>query len=518
MSFTFADLMTPEGQSVIAARLLANLQAAGQPTASWAPSGIGGVENLRVDLVAGGLAELMAKRVAAMVNGRLLPLATDTPENGYWLTYLGKKFYGLDKRLGSKTIQNVALYTPAGSAPVSATFEAGDLVVKSQATGNEYRNIDGGTFTAANTWLNYPLILDPAVDNPLMLRFQAEVAGSRFSDGDTTVTTMVTAPAGIRCINIRPTDFTDMRHAGLSSGSMTGKWANPSIPPAASSFRALIVDDGDIGTASFNYSLDGGSTWSPGGAVTAGALSVAGMVISFVGGGASPNFVAGDILTILVQSAILQRGSDAETDDAFRARCASRWPALSLTPVKGTIELWAKQASEEVAKVVSDADPNTPGGILVTIASSTGPASAQAVVDVEDYISARLQGFQGVGAPASPAVPNSTSPQETVAVQSAGKFRITPSGVAYVPRAKFAAVQAGADTAWNAYLASLPLGGQPGATVENAELVDILADLGAIDVRVLLNGLLSDQTIPAGLAAVPADGSSLLANLYWVPV
>jgi hypothetical protein len=48
MSFTLADLSTPEGQTKIAARLLANLGAAGQPTGSWAPSSVGGVENLRI--------------------------------------------------------------------------------------------------------------------------------------------------------------------------------------------------------------------------------------------------------------------------------------------------------------------------------------------------------------------------------------------------------------------------------------------------------------------------------------
>lgn len=518
MAFTFADLMTVEGQSVIAARLLANLKAAGQPTDSWAPSSVGGVENIRLDMVAGGIQQLMATRVANLVNGRLLGLATDTPENGYWLTYLGRKFYKLEKRQATFAIQNIALYTPAGSAPVSATFEPGDLVVKSVATGNMYRNIDGGAFTSRNVWQNAPLILDPSLDNPLMLRFVAESPGSSFSDGDTTITAMVTAPAGIRCANVRPADFTPMRHSGFSTGSMTGAWSNPAIAPAASSFRARIDATGDVGAALFSYSLDGGATWRGGGALPA-TFGVAGMTIAFANGAGSPgSFVAGDVLTILVQSAIVQRGADAETDAAFRARCASRWPAISLIPVKGTIELWAKQASDEVNKVLSDADPNTPGGILVTIASATGPASPQAVVAVEDYITERLQGFKDVAAPASPAVAGSTSPQETASVKSADSFPITVTGVAYVPKAKFESARASADPAWNSYLASLPIGGQAGAVVDNAELVDILADLGAIDVRVFMNGSPSDQVISPGSVAIPASGTTLVGGIFWVAV
>lgn len=519
MTFSLANLKTAETQEVIAARLLANLTADGQPTASWAAATAGGGENLRLTMVAGGLALWSAQRIANLVNGGLLPLATDTPENGYWLTYLGKKFYGLDKRRATSTIQNLALYNPAGAAPVTESFQVGDVIAKSQATGNLYRSISTGQFTKANTWQNFPLIIDPAVDNPLMLQIQAESPGSAFDDPAGKITTMVTAFAGIRCFNIRPTDFTPVRHSGFSSGSMVGSWVSPGIQPAPSVIRVRIDASGNVGSAQASISLDGGSTWNGIGPVPT-TYVVAGAKLTFQNGSAAPSFVAGDIMTIIVQDSILQRGSDDETDDQFKTRCSNRWPALSLIPVKGTIDLWAHAASQEVAKVSSDADPNTPGGILVTIASSSGPASPAAVVAVEDYILQRLLGYKGVPAPSAPAVPGSRSPQESALVKSAIGLPVVAGAIISVPKEILATVQQQAQVNWDAYLASLPLGGDPGAVVEIAEFEDILADLGAIDVQLpSFNGQTvgDDLVIPPGNVAVPSS-QNLITVCDWVPV
>ncbi len=513
--FTLADLMTPETQDVIAARLLANLTADGQPTASWAPASAGGAENLRLSMVAAGLAQWVALRVANITKGGILPLATDSPDNGYWLTYLGKKFYGLKKRQATSTIQNLALYNPAGAAPVSETFQVGDVIAKAPSSGNLYRSISTGQFTKLNTWKNYPLIIDPTVDNPLMLQVQAESPGSAFDDPAGTIITMVTAFAGIRCVNIRPTDFTPVRHSGVSSGGMVGSWASPATPPTLSVIRVRIDASGNVGSARASISIDGGATWASIGLLPS-TYAIAGAVLTFTGGAVSPSFVQGDVMTVIVQDSILQRGADAETDPAFIARVSNRWPALSAIPVKGTIELWAHLASDEVNKVRSDADPTTPGGILVTIASSSGPASPTAVVAVEDYILARLQGYKGVPAPSSPVVPGSPSPQETALVQSAAAFNVAAAAIISVPKDKLATAQVQAQDNWDAYIRSLPLGGDPGAVVELANFEDILADVGATDVQSLtLNGVASDLAIPVGGVAV---AGVLLTSCVWVPV
>lgn len=501
--YTFEDLATAEAQETIRARLLASLLADGQPTASWAPSSAGGIENLRADMVAGGLAFYMAARIAAFVNGRILPLATDSAANGYFLTYLGKRFYKLVKRAPTFTIQNILL------ANVGSTqeFHDGDLWVASPATGNKYRLTlppDATISVPQNGFASAP--------------FYAENAGARYSDGSGTVSTMVTAKAGITCLNRRDTDYAPTRSTGDSSGIIGGF---SSTTPAYSVLRFRINTSGNVGGGSFSWSIDGGLTWTPGGPIPSLFIvpGGAGGNITFTNGGASPSFIAGSIFTLAVNDNFIQRGADAESDADFRERCANRHPGRSLIPLKAHIELWAHEASAEVNKISSDADPNTPGGILVTIASSTGPATPGAQAAVEDFISTHLMGFKGVPAPVSPAVLGSRSPEETVLVSSAIQLQVQASATVYMPRAQLAAAQAAADQLWNDYLASLPLGGRANALVELERFYTILGDLGADDVQDLtLNDVAADLTIPVGRVAVPKAGWTLLANLSWVAV
>jgi uncharacterized phage protein gp47/JayE len=498
--YTLEDLMTAEDAATIRARLLAALLADGQPTASWAPSEVGGVENLRADMVAGGLAFYMAQRVANLVNGRLLALATDTPENGYWLTYLGKRFYKLQKRAATYTIQNIRL---AAAATASAdSFGDGDLWVSSPATGNRYR------LTLAD---GERISITPGgtVDGP----FRAENPGASYNDAAGTITNMVTAKAGITCVNTRASSFEPTRSTNPSTGTVTVQFTFGL--PTFTVLRVRINASGNVGTGSWSYSIDGGFTWVTGGVIP-DVGGVPNVGLRFTDGSATPAFVAGAIFTLRVGDCFIQRGSDAESDDAFKARCSNRHPARSLVPLKAHIDLWAHNASDEVHKVASDADTNTPGGILVTIASQTGPASPAAQQAVEDYIGARL-GHKGVPAPTSPAVVGSKSPEETVLVSSAEAFQVTASATVYVPKAQLAAAQAGADVAWNAYLAGLPIGGQLNAVVDLESFYTVLGDLGADDVQGLtLNGAAADLTIPVRQVAVPASSWTLRANLSWV--
>jgi hypothetical protein len=513
VGLSFADLLTQESISVIRARLVAALKDDGFPTDSWAPSSAGGVENMRLDLAA-GVGAYMPPRIVAFVNGRILPLAT-----GDYLKALGARFYGLGKRDPSKTIENLALYAVGSGG--SYTFQPGDLWVRSDATGHRYQSITGGQFSPANTGPPTPVF----PGNPLMLQFEAELAGAAYSDPAGTITTLVTARAGVRCINIAPADFTDAIVNGPSSGKVIAKFATPGLAPAFSSIRVAIETTGMVGSAAFSYSIDGGVTWVDGGPVAASitipasSLGTGGALVTFANSTVNPSFIAGDTFTMFLGDPILQRGHDAESDIAFRRRCANRWPSLSDVPVAATIDLWAHEASPEVDKVSVDADPNTSGGILVIVASATGPASAAAQIAVEDYIAPRLRGYQGVPAPATTGF---TSPAESVIVSSAEAFDVIASGPVRVPKAQLATAQVTANNNWNDYLASLPLGGQLAAVIELAELAKILADAGAIDIpdayaNLLLNGVSADLVIPAGLVAVPAPGQSLLTSIVWIP-
>lgn len=494
-----ADLMTPETPAAIRARMAAALAADAFPVSSWAPSNVGGVENLRLDM-SSGIGILLPPRIRDIVTGLILPLS-----EGDFLKRLGKKFYGLDQRGATSTIENMALFLKPG-ASVNYTFAPAQLWVRSDATGNRYQLIGSGKFSPANA----------SLATALMLQFQAENPGSSYSDAQGTILTMVTAKAGVQCINVAPSDY--MPSPASVNGSSTGTLVVTIVPPAVfvpSSVRVRITASGNVGTAAFEASIDGGVTWGIFGPV-ATSLRIGSALLTFANSAVSPSFVVGDIFTAFSGSPIIQQGADAETETAFRRRCSNRWPALSPIPVAATIDLWSHLASDEVDRVSSQANPNTPGGILVTIASSVGPASPQAQIAVEDYIGPRLLGYQGVPSPGGVLL----SPAETVIVASATAFNVLAAGPVRVPKAILATAQVAADVAWIAYLADLPLGGQSGSVVELAKLGEILADAGAIDVPSVLanltvNGVSGDAVIPAGSVAVPTG--SLLTSIAWIP-
>jgi|SRR6185312_11219142 len=505
-TYTFADLRTAETVATIRQRLVDRLTAAGVPVSSWAPSSTGGVENLRLDMVANGMAALAAQRIAQAVTGRLLPTAVaaaaaeTTPAVAtLLLKKLGRDFYKLPMRDATYTIQNMRFSTIG--TPSSYTFAPGELTVRADATGNLYTNVEGGQLQPGGT---------------LDLPCQAEKPGSSYDDPAGTVTTMVTARAGVVCTNVAPADFTAARSALGSSGGMAASFTTPGVRPTFASVRVRITRGGQIGFAYYQLSTDGGATWVNGGTIQPTIVVPGGVTLRFTAG-AAPSFLTGDIFTTFLGDALLQRGADAETPVAFGTRCSYRWRALSDVPTEDKIALWTHQASQEVERVWSEADPNIPGGILVTIASSSGPASPQALVAVEDFISARLLGYQGVAA-----APGFTSLQETVQVSSAIRHEVFPLGLAYVPRAKIAAAQAGSAKGWDAYLRSIPIGGQKGAVVRAAVLEDILSDNGvedAVSIQIAdrAPSLTSDLVLAKNEVAVMAAGQTIANTIGWIP-
>jgi hypothetical protein len=490
--FLFADLSAAETQATIRARLVANLAADGQPTASWAPSSIGGAENLRLDMVSGALASLASARIAALVQGRLLQTAADDPNTGFFLSYLGLRFYKLQKFGASRTVQNIVLTTVAGGT--ASSYTNGQLTVRAPATGNRY-------ILALPPGQNVTLVPGGAASAP----FQAENPGSSYLDPAGTVTQLVTGVAGVTVTNAAPALYRPTRQVGTSTGTVTAGAALV-IPD---SIRVRIDATGDIGSAYHSISTNDGNSWTSAGVIAAHETA-SGVPLTFANG-STPSFVQGSIFTIRAASNFLARGSDTESDALYRARLQNRWPALSLIPLKGHIELWSRAASPEVVRVSSDADTNIPGGILVTIASQTGPATPEAQEAVEDFIRPKLSGFIGLPIPTSPTVPGSLSPMESIQVNSASQFFVRTSATVTVPADQLASVQAAADEAWNEYLGSLPIGP---TEVEMEAFYRILGDLGAVDVQGLtFNGAAADLAVGAGQVAV--SGATLIGSLTW---
>lgn len=500
--YSFADLSTPETQATIRARLVTALTADGLPASSWVPSSAGGSENLRLDMVSGALAQLAAARIAALCMGRLIETATDSADTGYFLSYLGKKFYRLTKYGATKTVQNMQFICGPNSSAQS--FTDGQLTVRSPATGNRY---------VLSLPAGQSMTLAP--NTAPMAPFAAATAGASYLDPPGTVTQLVTSVAGVTVTNVQPSDFLPARQVGSSPGTVAaGSW--PGTTPDV--IRIRIDASGNVGSGAFSVSIDGGLTWVGRGVIPPTmVLPGGGARLAFTNGpGATTSFVQGSFFTIRAGSSFLAHGTDAESDPLFRRRCKMRWPALSAIPTAGAVELWARTAAPEVLRVWTDADPSVPGGMLVTVASAAGAATPSAQAAIEDFVQPKLAGFVGVPAPASPSVPGSTSPAEMVTALSATVLGITAAATITIPANQLAAAQAVADEQWEEYLATIPIDGS--GIVEMEVFYRILGDLGAVDVQGLtLNGVAADLAVPAGSAPAQAAGYTLLAGLSWQP-
>lgn len=85
-------------------------------------------------------------------------------------------------------------------------------------------------------------------------------------------------------------------------------------------------------------------------------------------------------------TSIQTAGSDEEADAQLSERCALQWGTLGIPTAEG-LKAFALEASDEVTRAwVDDQNPGGPGTAYVYLASATGPATAQAVTDVQAYL------------------------------------------------------------------------------------------------------------------------------------
>lgn len=491
MASSLSELRTVQTAAAIRARLAARLSSAGQPVAQWTPSVYGGVENAVLDAASTELAKIIAPKIVQQAEMRLLDLSS-----GDALTIYAQKRYQNARNPATYTIQNILLTASAGAPAYK--FRAGDLWMKG-AGGNLYQSIDAVSLS--------PTATAPAAAN---CRFQAQNPGSAYDDAEATVTKMVTAPAGLSGSNVPPSKFAPTALNGSSTGTITGSYPLLGTRPTGS-IRIRIDQGGNVGTATFHYSLNGGGTWVPGGVIST-QVQIFQTTLTFTDG-TNPSFVTGDIFTLIVADAILQRGADLESDASLKRRCRLRWTTLSDVPTEGLVSLWAYLASPEIVRVRVDADANSPGGMLVQLAAQGGPASPAAVIAVQDYITARLRGYKDIPGP-PPTVGN--LPTELVQASAALAFPVTvlstPRATVTVSRSQLAAIQQKADANWDAYLTGLEIG----ALVVFPELYQAIMDAGALDVTGLqLNGGTVDIQLASNQVAVAAAGVTLTNSLAW---
>lgn len=452
MTASLASLRAPFTVDQVRQRILSGLTAAGFPVSDWAPTSAGGIENGIIDAVAGTLANLGAQKLADAISSGFLDFG-----RGAWLAFWAKQFYLVEKNAATSTIQAITIKCAPDAGPY--TVAVGDLIViaAGSATGaNRYRNIEGGVIpSGAGVLRSIPEVI---------WQFQAENPGSAYSDPPDTILTLVTSLAGVLIRNSRI--LTPSPAALVTGGGGRGQvipyQSTPGTPPRQDRFRIRITKSGQVtgaAIAQFVFSTDDGATWSSPQSVASLLDLPGGCSVSFLESVVTGNsFLEGDVY-FWGNVAILQQGSDEESDARLAGRCRARWLTLSDVPSSGTVELWAKLAAPEVARVRVVSDPNAANRALVYIASSAGPAAPATVVAVQAFISARLD------------------PNEAANVLSVSTRAIPVAGGVSVPRLALAAVQTKAQALWSAYLAGIETGG----TARLAELEQAVIDAGAVD-------------------------------------
>jgi hypothetical protein len=417
--------------------------------------------------------------------------------SGSVLEFLAGNFYRITKRMATSTLIWVRLRSTAQSPPYTVT--AGQLWFAG-LTGNRYNNTTGG-------------MLAPGGD--LFVQAKAEHPGAAFNDPDKSIDStqntgaFVTPLAGVDCLNITPTEMTTVRLIGDSAGSVSVMFTTPGLAPTLyNTIRIRIVSTGDVGSGTWQYSTDNGSTWNAGGPIAFTTDIPGGLTIGFLNAaGVSPSFFAGDQFSSQVATATIANGTDDESDGDIKARCRSRWPGLSDVPTASLIYLWASLASPQVGRMLADADVSVPGQIDLVIAGQNGGIGSAIASDVQDYIQPRLTGYRGL------------TIAEKILVTPALPVGIGAAGSVFVRREILLAVQAQALLNWEAYLGGVVIGG----TVRLSELVQAIMDAGAdgadaLSISTAFGPGTPNVELAKGQVAVPPqDGSSILTSLGWQP-
>lgn len=170
------------------------------------------------------------------------------------------------------------------------------------------------------------------------------------------------------------------------------------------------------------------------------ALASTGVVLTFAAG----TYLVGDEYSCLASiTSIAQAGTEIESDDSLRERCASKWPTLtesSAAPGQA-FEKWAKDAAAQVTQAMAEASSMVPGQTNLYLAGAAGAVDASVV----STVNAAVQPHLGT--------------TDTCLVASATPLTIVLTGTVRVLAGLGAAAQAAALIALAEYQAACPIGG-----------------------------------------------------------
>ncbi len=470
MATDLTTLITAETITQIRNRLIAKLQAKDLPTTDW---GSGTPERTMYEMSADVLFDLFSELLPQIVRGGLVELAT-----GDWLSLLGEQNYQLTRNAAVTTEGTIRLTSAAGSGPYTITAYQ---LWATDSTGKRFNNTAGGVLGAG------PATLD--------LAWRGESTGTAYNVAAGTITTLVTPLPGVTVNNPAGAVTTAVLN-GTSTGTFTPTAANDG------SYTVEITTTGDLGVGVFKISNDGGDTYYASGVTIPGGGSYGpggdanNVAITFANGSGTPNsFIVGDVYTFSAPGTwITTSGTDAETDAAYVTRLKSRWPDLGDVPTNGVYDLWARNASAQVAQDKVSATPASSAAVAVTVAGSNGTLAAAVITTIQDYIDARK--------------PITDLPT----VANAGTTAITLAGATVtVDAASRGAAQAAAQSNLQAYFARVGIGG----TVYYSQIIEeLMTPAGVVSVNGLtVNGGAVD--IALGATNIATWNQAIAAAVTW---
>jgi hypothetical protein len=475
------ELLTPQQLTDLRIQLLSFLQGQGLPALSEWSEEPDGLEMSFVDMIVKAICDLaqsgapLDSQIASVAASRFLGYA-----RGGWLDLLSWSVYRLTRNPTTKTTFALTLKSVEAAPPYS--FEVGDVRVVGP-TGNEYQSTSAG---------------DLPPDGQVEIAFAAVDVGSAYDDDPSApgvTLQLATAYAGVS-ISTSVGDFTIVSSTGGSTGRLDPARTDPAVAPPPRTYSIRIDTAGDPGSATYSLLGDDGQ-YAFQGLLNASNALPGGTTVGAVAG-SSPSFLAGDTFVFSTPgSSDYIQGDDLETDAALAQRCRLRWPSLALNVLDAKAILSAVTAYPSANRIQISPSRVTPGWFVVTVADSHGGVDQVALNTIASYVRSRL----GVG--------------EGMTAASAASAEILVQGNTRVPPGTsaegLAAIQAAANTAWIAYLATVPIGP---SEIFISKLIQILMDAGCEDVGDVSPIAFSLYQIPAG--AVPVAGNDLISALTWM--
>lgn len=432
---SLSDLLTVKTAATYQAEILADvvdvsIVTTPLPVTAWQP---GSVARTLIAVQAVIAADFdTAKR--AIAEGGFLSTAT-----GDWLTLLAEEVYDTTRDAAVAT-RGLVLLTDSGGGPYT---KGASKVSVSNGAGRAYQSLEGITLPASGS---------------LFVHVQAESAGANWNVSNSTITTLVSAMAGVTCDNPVPWITT----IGTASVATVGTIKLTSTGGGAILVGGVTVSDGTL-------------TYTNSEALTLAAGTPTDVEFTATAVGNAYNVGNDTITTVTVDPLgdiscnnpapssgtwIYTSGSDQQSDALLRTECQNRWAVLGVGWTEAAIDYLAKQAATSTpitrTKVVTN-----PGGVAglvgVWVATAAGVPSGGDVAIVQAYFDA-----------------DRTTLTSTIEVNAVTSLTVTITGTVKVPSAYLGTTQASVTDNLIQLEQSIPIGGS--ADASNAvQLEDILS-------------------------------------------